>query len=849
VTSRAASASRSSFLLTTLLAVVVLLGIVAPCAGQGSARDYENAATLRDRTHGLVLNERLSAMWIDDGSLIYRDEDARNAWSFIRVDTRTGEKRAAFDHEQVATMLSERLGRPLLPTQLPFHRFAHHEDGVLMLDEESLRVFVLSLEDGVHEVPLDQAEAFFLEPGRGRRSRDDGGETVVLFINQLDEPIELIWIDRQGGERSYATLQPGERHRQNTFAGHLWLIRRPDGGELARYRAAGEAALIIITPDMLARPEDEPQPSTDPPPQRSRTTSPDGRYEIVIREHNLHLRDTETDEILALSTDGHAEDYFTDRMAWSPDSSRLIAVRITPEQEHTIHMVESRPKDQLQPKLHSMQYLKPGDAIAQPRPRLFDVEARTEIPVDEALFDTPWTIGDFYWSEDSERFTFLYNQRGHQVVRVVEIDRDGRVRAVIREEPETFVDYAFKTLLHRVPGTNEIIWMSERSGYNHLYMVDAISGEVTHPITSGDWLVRDVQRIDDEKRQIWFRAMGLHPDRDPYHMHFGRIDFDGTNLTWLTVGDGTHAIEYSPDGEVYIDTYSRVDLPPVHELRRTSDGVRLAELARADWSQLLDMGWRPPERFVTAGRDGETDIWGVIFYPLDFTAERSYPVIENIYAGPHGHFVPKRFRSWHGSRAIAELGFIVVQIDGMGTNWRSRAFHDVCWRNVGDSGFPDRMIWIREAAATRPFMDLERIGLYGGSAGGQSTLRGLLMHGDFYKVGVADCGCHDNRMDKIWWNEAWMGWPIGDHYHEQSNVTQAHRLQGKLLLIVGELDRNVDPASTMQVVDALIRSDKDFDLIVMTGVGHGAAESPYGRRRRADFFVRHLHGREPRWTE
>ncbi|MFG0316655.1 MAG: S9 family peptidase, partial [Planctomycetota bacterium JB042] len=245
--------------------------------------------------------------------------------------------------------------------------------------------------------------------------------------------------------------------------------------------------------------------------------------------------------------------------------------------------------------------------------------------------------------------------------------------------------------------------------------------------------------------------------------------------------------------------------------------------------------------------DGKTDIWGVIHRPSNHDPSRKYPVVEQIYAGPHGHHVPKRFSPWHGAQSIAELGFVVVQIDGMGTNGRSKAFHDVAWKNLGDAGFPDRIAWIRAAAEHDPSMDLTRVGIFGGSAGGQNALRGLLMHPDFYEVGVADCGCHDNRMDKIWWNEAWMGYPIGPHYEEQSNVTQAHRLQGKLLLIVGELDRNVDPASTMQVVDALIDADKDFDLLVMPGVGHGAAETPYGSRRRADFLVRHLLGVKPRW--
>ena len=232
-----------------------------------------------------------------------------------------------------------------------------------------------------------------------------------------------------------------------------------------------------------------------------------------------------------------------------------------------------------------------------------------------------------------------------------------------------------------------------------------------------------------------------------------------------------------------------------------------------------------PERFTAKARDGVTDIFGIIVRPTNFQSDRKYPVIEQIYAGPQDAFVPKAFSRLPGDYRLAELGFIVVQIDGLGTSCRSKAFHDVCYKNLVDAGFPDRILWMRAAAATRPEMDLTRVGIFGGSAGGQSALGGLLTHGDFYHVGVADCGCHDNRMDKIWWNELWMGWPVGPHYEQQSNATLAHKLQGKLLLTVGELDDNVDPASTMQVVHALIQADKDFDLLVVPGAGHGTGDA------------------------
>ena len=295
-----------------------------------------------------------------------------------------------------------------------------------------------------------------------------------------------------------------------------------------------------------------------------------------------------------------------------------------------------------------------------------------------------------------------------------------------------------------------------------------------------------------------------------------------------------------------MDTWSRVDLPPVHELRRTEDGKKVCELERADWSELLKTGWQIPERFAAKGRDGKTDIYGIIIRPMNLDPEGSYPVIEDLYAGPQDSFVPKRFSAYYGMQQLAELGFILVKIDGMGTSNRSKAFHDVCYKNLADAGLPDRILWMKAAAKKYPYMDLSRVGVYGTSAGGQSAAGAVLQYGDFYKVAVADCGCHDNRMDKIWWNEQWMGWPVGPEYEANSNVTMAKNLTGKLFLMVGEMDTNVDPASTMQVVNALIKADKDFDLLVVPGANHGVVGRPYASRRRADYFVRNLLGVEPR---
>ncbi|MEX0647792.1 MAG: DPP IV N-terminal domain-containing protein [Balneolaceae bacterium] len=583
----------------------------------------------------------------------------------------------------------------------------------------------------------------------------------------------------------------------------------------------------------------------------SAVTSPDEQWEAYVQNYNVVVKHVDSDETIRLSQDGSEGNYYsTSSFSWSPDSKKLAAYRVKPGYDRKIHYVESSPENQLQPRHLSRSYLKPGDALDIEEPVLFHVEDEEQINIHRSLFPNAYSQSRIQWWEDSRAFRFEYNERGHQRYRIIEVDAEnGEPRILVNEEPETFFSYATSLFRHYTESGDEIIWMSERDGWRHLYLYDAHSGEVKNQITSGEWVVRSVDHVDEENRRIWFQASGMDDDQDPYYIHYFRVNFDGSGLTRFTRANGTHSVTFSADRSYYVDTWSQVDQAPVSELRRTDDQSLVMELEQGDISALTEAGWQAPEQFTAKGRDGETDIYGVIIRPTHFDPEKSYPVIEYIYAGPHSNFVPKRFLPYSQMMSLAELGFIVVQIDGMGTANRSKAFHDVAWQNLKDAGFPDRILWHEAVAETYSWYDNSKVGIYGRSAGGQSSLGALLFHPEHYHVAVSSVGCHDNRMDKIWWNEQWMGWPIGPQYAASSNVDHAHNLEGNVLLIVGELDTNVDPASTYQVADALIKANKDFDFLSIPGAGHGSI-GDYEQRKRFDYFVRHLQGSDtPAWNQ
>ncbi len=786
-----------------LLSLAILAGALNLFAG-GSAADYERAAALAQRTEGKVFRDIVAPHWLPDNRHFwYRVTTGPAAHEFVLVDAATGEIKRAASAEKLGLPESEHLSTSTQKSLAP------------------------------------------------KCTTHTGEETAIRLSNTTAGSVDVFWVNEDGERLSYGRLRPGETKEFHTYAGHVWLVTDANGSPLGFFEAAPDTLEVEI----------DGKPSADGGTARAASrvasqretthhtnSSLDGKCSVRFENENAVLVGADG-ETTALTTNGTARNPVRGPAVWSPDSRHCVLFSVSEVPRHVVTIVESSPHDQLQPKLLQFDYFKPGDALPQVQPVLVNVAEKTATVIPNGLFSNAFTPDgelDIRWSPRGDEFYFDYNQRGHQLYRILAVNAtNGVVHTVVEERSQTFLDYETKTWREWLDDSGELLWMSERDGWAHLWLYDVATGVVKNLVTPGNWVVREVLKVDAAKRQVWFLASGVRPGEDPYHHQLCRVNFDGAGFVQLTQGDGDNSVEFSPDGNYFIAKYSRVDLPPVTELRRSDDGKLVCELERADASHLVKSGWSLPERFVGKGRDGKTDIYGILIKPSNFDPKKKYPVVEEVYAGPQDSFTPVKFGRYLRQHEIAELGFIVVQVDGMGTDNRGKKFHEVCWKNLQDAGFPDRIAWIKAAAKTRPWLDLSHVGIYGGSAGGQNAMRALLDYNNFYQVAVADCGCHDNRMDKLWWNEQWLGWPVDESYIRASNVEDAHKLKGKLLLMVGELDHNVDPASTMQVVNALEKAGKDFEFIVITGTGHGSAETPYGSQRRADFLVRNLLGAEP----
>jgi dipeptidyl aminopeptidase/acylaminoacyl peptidase len=612
--------------------------------------------------------------------------------------------------------------------------------------------------------------------------------------------------------------------------------------------------------------------------------SPDGKWLAFVRDHNLWVRDAESGEEIALTSDGEpyygyaTNDYCCNQVTaprqrrgrrpillWSPDSKRIVTWRYDQRKVRDLYLLETAPG---RPVLHSYRYALPGDS-AIPTYELYVANlssrrlVRLDLPPMQAvntsccgpLADTVWK--DVRWGTGSEEVFFTRGQRDFRGLELIAADATtGKTRSILRESGKTFLELNLRSggvPNWRVIAKNqEVIWFSERDGFGHLYLYDAISGALRRRITEGPWLVVDLVHVDEDNRWVYFTAVGREAGRDPYFRHLYRASLDRPGIELLTPENADHEITAAPSGAYFIDSYSRRDTVPVTVVR-APDGRVLQRLEVGDISRLVAAGWRPPMPFTVKARDGITTLHGLLFFPSRFDSTRTYPVVDYIYPGPQ--IGPIGWRNFTvaprgNPQALAELGFIVLTLDALGTPLRSKSFHDFYYGNMGDNGIADHVAAIKQLAARYPQMDLDRVGIFGHSGGGFASAGAILRFPEFFKVAVSSAGNHDNRSYDYTWGEKYQGLlqpsaAGGDNFDSQANHLLASRLTGKLLLAYGTLDDNVHPNATLLLIDELIKQNKDFDLLVLPNRNHSFANEAYFLRRTWDYFVRHLKGDEP----
>jgi dipeptidyl aminopeptidase/acylaminoacyl peptidase len=618
------------------------------------------------------------------------------------------------------------------------------------------------------------------------------------------------------------------------------------------------------------RPGEGRRPGFGAPPE---VLSPNGQFAAFIRDNNLWIREVSTKAEKQLTTDGVKDyGYATDNagwirsdrpvVSWSPDSKKIATFQQDQRKVGEMYLVETKVGH---PVLQAWKYPLPGDKVVSMIERVVihldgPRTVRLKMPPDQHrstftddIKSRTGEMGDMQWSPDSTRIVFVSTSRDHkqEVVRLADPET-GEVRDIFEEKASTYFESGSDYPTWRfLAASNEVVWFSERDNWGHLYLYDLETGQLKNQITSGDWVVLELLRVDEKNRKIFLLGSGREKGRDPYFRHLYSVGFDGRNLRLLTPEDADHDVSLSPSGRLIIDIHSKPDVPQVSVLRN-EEGKLLLTLEKADISRLLATGWKPPLPFTVKARDGVTDLYGLMFRPTSFDPAKKYPIINNIYPGPQGGSVRSRsFLPASGdAQSLAELGFIVIQLDGMGNPGRSKAFHDTYYGNMGDNTLPDQVAGMKELAQRYPWIDIEKAGIYGHSGGGFATCGAMFHYPDFFKVGVSQAGNHDNRGYEDDWGEKWQGLLVAkddgtSNYDSQANQNFAKNLRGKLLLAHGTMDGNVPPYNTLLVVNELIKANKDFDLILFPNRGHGFGNEPYMVRRRWDYFVRHLLGAEP----
>jgi dipeptidyl-peptidase 4 len=759
-----------------------------------TAADYARAEKfLAAGVSSLVVGGSVAPNWLPDERLWYRSTTAAGT-EFILVDPVTRTREPVFDHVKLAAALSAAAGEPYQPRQLPFQSIDLSEDGASV--------------------------SFELDNRR--------------------------WTCNVDGQKCEATGQAAGG--RGVAAGALGAGAR--GGRGGGRGAGGTGPS-----------------SSDGKPL---SVSPDGKRAVFVRDWNLWLRDMTTSAERALTTDGVKYfGYATDNagwrssdravVLWSPDSRRVATFQQDERDVGEMYLVTTPVNPPGHPALRVSKYPLPGDkAVAMLHRVIIDADTarvvRLQMPPDyhRATLDDDVSVRDMQWSPDGERLAFISTSRDHKqaVLRVADA-ANGTVRAVVDETVRT--QYESRVGCQVLWATNEVIWYSERDNWGHLYLYDFVNGMLKQQITSGDGPVMQIVRLDEKSRTIWFTAQGREKGEDPYFRHVYRVGLDGKNYVSLTPDVGDHTVQLSPSGRHLVDTYSQPDVPPVVVLR-DGNGRLLVKLEQADISKLLATGWKPPVPITMKANDGKTDIYGLLFRPTNFDPANKYPIVNNVYPGPQsGSTGSRSFSAARGDRqALAELGFIVVTIDGTGTPGRSKAFQDAYYGAMGrDNTIPDQIAGMKQLAQQYPWIDLDHAGIWGHSGGGFATTTAMFRFPDFFKAGIAESGNHDLRVHEDDWGERYQGLlvrnPDGtDNYDAEANQNFAKNLKGRLLLAHGTMDTNVPPYQTLMIVDALIKANKDFDLLLLPNQGHNyGSASAYMMRRRWDFFVRWLMGVEP----
>lgn len=670
-------------------------------------------------------------------------------------------------------------------------------------------------------------------------------------------------------------------YRNNVSA--TWL---PDGRFWYSVNIPGGKEFVLIDPDRGSRktaadqktllqdsPGSKPATATGHKGAAGGIPSPDGKKVAFIKDWNLWLRDVTTDRETQLTTDGVKDfGYATDNagwthsdraiLLWSPDSKKIATFQQDQRHVNDMYLVSTTVGA---PRLEAWKYPLPGDKdiirierviIEVDRPKVI----RLKIPADPrrgTLCDDISCSGSFddnQWNADGSSLAFVSSSRDHKIakLRIAEA-ATGAVREIFEEKVATQYESGQGAINWRwLPATDEFIWYSERDDWGHLYLYNATTGKLKSQITRGAFVVTRLVKMDEKNRVLFFEANGREKGRDPYFSHLYRIGMDGKNLTLITPEDGNHTISFSPNGKYFIDTFSKPDVPAVTVVRDLN-GKLVVSLEKTDITTLKASGWKAPEPITVKSRDAKWNLYGLMFTPTTLDKTKKYPVINYIYPGPQGGGVGSR--SFSASRsdhqALAELGFVVVIIDGTCNPDRSKSFHDACYGNMADNTLEDQISGIKQLASARPYMDLERIGVWGHSGGGYATAAALFRYPDFYKVGISESGNHENRNYEDDWGERYIGLLVRDangkdNYEDQANQNFAKNLKGKLLLAHGGMDDNVPPYNTYLVVDALVKANKDFDLLIFPNARHGfGSDSYYMMRRRWDYFVRHLLNAQP----